>query len=167
MIDSRNDALLNIIEDNPENLIDYITQNSQIDVNNKFINGTTLLTKIASLKTILNNHANVFNFLISVNANVDDFDNLGYTPLIYASQNGHIQLVDILIHYHANINHQANDGSTALINAAAFNQFEVAQKLLDYKADIFLVDNEMKNALKHAEDRIHTKLINLLYKHYQ
>ena len=55
--------------------------------------------------------------MIAHNANVDQADNEGHTPLIAASMNGHIEVVKLLIDNNATVN-QANDkGYTPLYKA--------------------------------------------------
>jgi ankyrin repeat protein len=61
---------------------------------------------------------NVVQLLLNHGAIVDQINIIGWTALMYASQNGHSDIVSLLLHHGSNIEHRANDDhATALIIA--------------------------------------------------
>ena len=71
--------------------------------------------------------------LIKREANVNDKDTEGNTPLIMAAYNGHSEVVDMLIKRGANVNDKDNEDKTALMWAAYNGHSEVVDILSEKK----------------------------------
>jgi ankyrin repeat protein len=91
--------------------------------------------------------------LVQYGLDVNQPNNLGYTPLITAV---HILTPDIMdvIHFllisGADINHRNRDGYTALHIAALMNRLEIVQLLLQFGVDINQITNKKETALNIA-----------------
>jgi ankyrin repeat protein len=88
--------------------------------------------------------------LLSVGADVNAKDNLGVTPLHWASENGHVQVVIELLGHGANIEAKENAGWTPLHLASMRGHVQVVVELLEHGADIEANDNEDGTPLHYA-----------------
>jgi ankyrin repeat protein len=111
--------------------------------------------------------------LINSGANVNEKDELGWTPLhmVFATQSSldkseiFINTVRVLLSHNADINAKTNDGTTVLMLAAGtfMAKPEIVQFLLQYKPDINAVDANHKTALiLAAANARHPEVISLL-----
>ncbi|WP_456060453.1 ankyrin repeat domain-containing protein, partial [Brachyspira pilosicoli] len=90
---------------------DIITNFDKNDINS-YINGMNALI-IASG----NSYIDTVRILLENGADVNSYDNDGWTSLMYAANNGDIELAKLLISNNANVNIQSYDYSTALMCA--------------------------------------------------
>jgi ankyrin repeat protein len=77
-------------------------------------------------------------------------DNLGRTPLQYASSSGNDLTVRVLVEFGADIGRQDSGGLTALINAVANAQSSCVEMLVALGADVHLVTNDSQAACHFA-----------------
>lgn len=89
-------------------------------------------------------------------------DNIGQTPMIYASSKGNIEVVKLLMQ--RNVNFRATDrtGFTPLMAAIMNGQTLTAKYLISQDANIFHLDNEGRSVLYIACEKGHTKIVNML-----
>jgi ankyrin repeat protein len=81
-----------------------------------------------------NGHTDIVAFLLENRIDVNQQDKVGYTALIWASQQGHKDIARMLLkEKNIEINQQNNDGFTSLIMASILGHLEIVQMLLQYK----------------------------------
>ena len=68
--------------------------------------------------------------LLQSGARVNEKDNEGRTPLMFASAYGHSSIVQVLLDAGADVNAKANNGSTALVGASWNGHTDTVQVLL-------------------------------------
>jgi ankyrin repeat protein len=107
----------------------------------------------------------LYNKLIYINIQ----DNIGITPLMFASLYNNIEMVKLLLNYKdINVNHQNNWNNTALIIASRNNNIEIVKILLNHPdINIFLKDNCDKTALDYAKERNYKEIETLLINHIE
>lgn len=80
--------------------------------------------------------------LIEEGADINEENDMGVTPLIYAAgAKGNLAMVELLLDLSAHINHQARRNTTALGAAAEKGHTEVVETLLQRGADATLADD--------------------------
>jgi ankyrin repeat protein len=94
------------------------------------------------LLSVIKDHAAVSSLLIQSGANVNAFDNNGFTPLHWASFNGFNAIASLLLKNGANVNAQDNNGCTPLILAVARNQANIVSILIKNGANKQLASKE-------------------------
>ena len=101
-------------------------------------------------RAIKNSEINKVEELIAAGINLNIQDNIGNTPLMYASMIGNRVINAILINAGADLNTQNNHGCTSLMFAVSRKNL-VAVEVLAYKgADIFIKNNVGHTALQMA-----------------
>ena len=94
------------------------------------------------LKVKMRNFKLLTQLLLSKGANVDQKDNFGATPLMYASQGGVCQMMEILIRDgNADLERKDKYNNTALHYAIAYNQIAAANFLEDNGADALALND--------------------------
>ncbi|CAM9219372.1 unnamed protein product [Scytosiphon promiscuus] len=93
--------------------------------------------------------------------NIDEGDETGTTPLIFAAQGGYTRVVKMLLQKGANVEVQADNGFTALHAAAMFGHPNVAQALLDAGADKDVRNEEGFTPLSTAAEKEEPALLGL------
>jgi len=112
---------------------------------------------------IHNDHPNVARLLIAAGANVNLFDQYGYTALMDAAVSNRPEIVRLLIAADANVDLiTQNDGYTALILATQHNSAEIAERLIVAGAQIDLANQSGYTALMKAARRNCTEIASLL-----
>ena len=127
---------------------DIITNFNKNDINS-YINGMNALI-IASG----NSYIDTVRILLENGADVNSYDNDGWTSLMYAANNGDIELAKLLISNNANVNIQSYDYSTALMCAIKSpivkTRIPMIELLIANKADINITDANGLGALNIA-----------------
>jgi ankyrin repeat protein len=100
--------------------------------------------------------------LLDHSADINQAENNGSTPLIWASYWGHIQVLDVLLNAGANLEHASKEGQTALLRGVAEYQSAAVQFLLNRGADFTKVDNAGQTALSIARERGYEAIVGLL-----
>jgi len=100
--------------------------------------------------------------LLQSGANVNDTDDDGTTPLIWASIKGHIQIVEELISFGADINKKNKNGWTALIGAANEGHKSIVKALIAKGAKLNEKANDGRTALFCAQLKGNLEIFNLL-----
>lgn len=134
-------ALLHCIDANDYNGCKRIIDIG-IDINERLMSDTTVL------------HCTVFNLLqllLSSGANPNHENNLGSTPLHYASSLNRVESIRILIEHNAELEAKNNDGWTPLHSATFCCKPEAIQTLLLLGADPYSTDNYGITVLKRLE----------------
>ena len=83
-------------------------------------------------------------------ANLDQQNECGESPLIYASVNGHYKVAELLLQNGANIDLRDKNGLTALMRASHVGDHKFVQLLLKYGAKLDLQDSSGQSALMYA-----------------
>jgi ankyrin repeat protein len=93
--------------------------------------------------------------LIAEGSDVNAFDCLGMTPLLWAAKGEHLNVVAFLIKNGADVNahHEPSIGDTALGAVAGNCSFEMARVLVDAGADPSIRGWMQLNALDRAKER--------------
>ena len=86
---------------------------------------------------------------------INTFDDVGFTPLIWAARNGHIQSVKLLIQAGSDVNahDESTIGNTALGEIAGEASLEMVDTLLKAGADPTIRGWMQLNALDRAKER--------------
>ena len=111
--------------------------------------------------------------LLPGDKDVNEKNNIGYSPLAFAVINGHIDVVNLLIKFAADVNIQDMDGRSPLHYLgddnpdSEGNQLEIAKSLIENGASISLLDNYKNNPLiamlSHPrEDEVRVPLVKVL-----
>lgn len=109
--------------------------NAGTNVNNKDINGLTVLMSVA-----INGNKEIFEFLINTNVKIDARDKNGMTALMYAALFNHLEIVTILLKHGADINAKNYDGRYVLM-------FSNCNDIIKY-----LIENGAKTNIKDRSD---------------
>jgi len=107
-----------------------ILENIQIDIKNLNIND------LFFNKSCKYGYLEIVKLLLKNNANINQKDYEGYTPLIYASIYGQLEIVKLLIKYGANINEKNNYNYNALYFACVYGHLEIVKLLLENGVNI-------------------------------
>ncbi|XP_066998257.1 kinase D-interacting substrate of 220 kDa B [Anabrus simplex] len=102
------------------------------------------------------------NFLENKRVQVDDRDENGSTPLIYAATKGKLQFLRELINHGADVNAEDSDGWTALLCAAKEGYRDICAELLEHGADIEHRDMGGWTPLMWATYKGHAEVVALL-----
>jgi hypothetical protein len=97
---------------------------------NELCQGTKYAIGQAIIKGVRANNLAIVRNSLTVGANVDIVDSLGYTALHWAAKRNYSEMAKWLVDYGANVNIQAKDGCTPLIVAASMNSIAVVKILL-------------------------------------
>lgn len=86
---------------------------------------------------------------------IDYFDELSFTPLMWAAVGNNIPMVELLLSFGANVNAHEEEriGNTALREVATSGTFEMAQVLLNHGADPLIPGWMQINAIMAAQSR--------------
>jgi len=90
--------------------------------------------------------------LLDKGVDVNWKDELGFTPLSWASGYGHVQIVKLLLDRGAQINMQDNNGWTALMDASDYGRVDCARLLLERGADMFIQNQDGQTAKYYAKE---------------
>lgn len=93
---------------------------------------------------------------------LDQKDDKGYTPLMYAIANINVTKTSLLLEYKANPNTQDLEGNTPLMFAVCEGNADIVQLLLKYRADITIKNDAGQTALDIAQDFSNKEIIKLL-----
>ena len=74
--------------------------------------------------------------LIEQGADIEKANNIGWTPIIFASARGHLEVVRYLLEQGANRDKATNSGWTSLHLASEQGHLEIAKLLMVYGADL-------------------------------
>jgi len=96
---------------------------------------------------------------------VNQIDNYGKTPLIYASESGKDAIVEYLLDKGANPNHTADDGSTPLLIAVRKGNSRLTELLIQRGALVNGFGDDGFTALTVAAEKGNKKVFDLLLKH--
>ena len=111
--------------------------------------------KTALHRAAISGNDEIIAIIIDVGGIVDEVDNKGLTPLIYAIGTGLADPVIVLVENGADINKRFEHGRTALFYV--YSKAEVAQVLIEAGADVNAVDNFGKSPLWYARKRSETE----------
>ena len=100
-------------------------------------------------------------------ADVSSLDSFNGTGLIRAADRGHVDIVRELLETEIDVDHVNNLGWTALLEAIILGDggprhTEVVRLLVDAGADVNLADGNGVSPLKHAADREHVEMVEIL-----
>jgi len=130
------------------------------DVNSSNSNGRSMLACCCNNT----NRMSIINLLIDNNADINQTDRHGSTPLNIASEYSNLDIVKKLLNHKADPNINDNDGDSPLICSMWKNNMEISKLLIDHKANINLTNNILKSPLDYAlENGLTTFQINQLF----
>lgn len=78
--------------------------------------------------------------MIKQDANVNEDDGDGVTPLVAAVYSQNLELVDSIVRQGVNVNQDQNDGRTALILATGYGSVDIVNYLIQNGADVDQAD---------------------------
>jgi ankyrin repeat protein len=107
------------------------------------------------LEALRENRPEAVDILLSSNADVNQPDMVGYTPLMAAAQHCPDK-AEAIISKGANINAKGGEGTTALMLVAGDRNAEMVKLLLDKGADITIQDDDFETAEMFAARNGHT-----------
>ncbi len=90
--------------------------------------------------------------ILSCGANIEYFDNLGYSPLMVASDSGDISMVKLLVENGADLNNGNKGGCTPLMAAALRGNINVVRFLIEKNCDYKAKDEDGWSAIKYAQE---------------
>ena len=96
---------------------------------------------------------------------VNQIDNYGKTPLIYAAESGKDAIVEYLLNKGANPNHTADDGNTPLLIAVRKGNSRIAELLIQRGALVNGFGDDGFTALTVTAEKGNKKVFDLLLKH--
>ncbi|XP_044584650.1 ankyrin-1-like [Cotesia glomerata] len=146
---------------NSKDVIEFLVENSNEDVHccQTFDKQTPL--HVAAK----NGYAELTEYLISLQPDVNCRSDGEVTPLFEAALYGHVKTVKILLSNKADVNIGNNSGTTALHVAAQHGHEEVVQVLLENGADVHKTDTDRHTALHFAAKNGSLNIVKLLVKY--
>ncbi len=102
--------------------------------------------------------------LIREGANINESDESGYTPLMYAIWSGKKETVTQLVNIGADVNKRDKSGYTPLLWAASYGYLDMAKLLIDKGADVNARGNDQSSPLLLALEGNYHELSTLLIK---
>ena len=103
---------------------------------------------------------------LDAGADVNDKDDKGFAPLVYACGEGHVELSEFLIDKGADMHVKAGYPALSPLHAAASENYEEIAALLIIKgADVNIKNDDGETPLDWAEEERNTDLADLLRKH--
>ena len=130
-------------------------------VNPNFKNGS-LEPQSALGWASLRGHTSIVQLLLENEADIENKNDLGYTPLINASWRGHDSTVRLLLENGADIKCKKEDGQSALMQASKDGHESTVRLLLENGADRNCKDIYDESALMMASYRGHESTVRLL-----
>ena len=121
------------------------------------VNGGKLLHYVKSGRPT----TEIAKFLIDTGADVNEKDEIGWTPLMYAAANGHTETAKLLIDKGANVNAMGNGMETALYAAEFRGHTDIANLLIKHGADKKYYEKRDKygwTTLMYAAESGHTEI---------
>jgi len=103
--------------------------------------------------------------LIQNGKDIEEQDEEGWTPLLFAAANGLDQVGRTLLNANAKVNHQNAISWTALIYTSYFGYDSFARILIDHNATVNYQTTDGLTALMVAAKRGHPKVVRLLLEH--
>ena len=143
-----------------ENFEDYDPYELMITPPNK--KAEMIIRELEKLEQKLEPNLNLVRDLITLGANLDWQDNVGWTALHWCVNMNHPEFARMLIDAGADVNIQRKDGSTALHWCAVWNRSEIAKMLIDAGADVNIQGNDGWTALHYCALRNHPKISRVL-----
>ncbi len=108
-----NEEVITILLKDDQKKLNRLIDSSNLELANS--KGETILWQATNARSI-----NCVKLLLEKGANVNTYDNDGWTPMHIAVQNNDIEMVELLMQYHPNINQQDKYGNN-VIWTAVFN----------------------------------------------
>lgn len=108
--------------------------------------------------------AEIIDFYVKAQTNINSQDILGDTALMLASRNGHKVIVELLLKYMADVNLKNHVGNRALILAAEAGYKEILDILIKNKADVNLQNRFGNTALMLAAKNGYIDVVKILIK---
>lgn len=91
--------------------------------------------------------------LLDKGSNVNFSNNIGLTPLMYASMSNNLSVIELLLNNGANIEQESDRGYTALLSAIGMGyNLETVKLLIKYGANVNRVTKSGYNALSYARN---------------
>lgn len=155
----------NILKKDEDQIIDFIKNNKEFDINSKDNNGNYFLQLI-----IINNYFKVFQFIIK-NLNNVDFDILDNdlrSILYYIIKLDRTEFIDIIIdNIHIFLGFpilelKDKDGNFSLFYCVLFNNIHMFKKIYKSNIDIFKTNNIKESILHFAIKNKNSQIINFL-----
>ncbi len=102
---------------------------------------------------------NIVKYLVENGADVNAFDNLIFTPLMYASYRGHLDIVKYLVENGADVNAVDYSNQTILMRACSPGHLDIVKYLIEKGADINVKDKKGRSALDKALENKHYNIV--------
>lgn len=115
------------------------------------------------MQAVLYNHPDIVKALLEKGATAELADQAGYNALLIAATHNRADMIPLLLAHQANINYQEQEEHmSALMIAARAGHKETVQVLLKNDADKTLLDKQGRTALKWAQLKQRSSIIQLL-----
>ena len=118
---------------------------------------STLLTEAA-----YSNQTDVILNLLGNSANVDKPNDIGVTPLMFASKRGNMESVMILVDNYATLDQCDNYGMTAIMFASSNGHYDVLVYLANKGANLKIIDRFGQTAYDLAKKRDHREIVTFI-----
>jgi Ankyrin repeats (3 copies) len=100
--------------------------------------------------------------LVDNNADVNQYSDFGWTPLLTSTRKGNLEIVKILLAHGAEVNAKNSNGWSALLIASRYGYPEILKCLIEHGAYIHTCNHQDWDALTLAAWAGHTKIIDIL-----
>ena len=132
-----------------DDIVDYLLKERYADVNQGYMSWTPLLLACKSGESSAEVLATV-KVLLEHGAVINVSDDLGTTPLMYATIEGHTEVVELIID-HASLEAADHKGLTALFHAIKKKRVEICKMLLKARADTEVVNTDGRTPAQEAK----------------
>ncbi|XP_041977380.1 kinase D-interacting substrate of 220 kDa B isoform X4 [Aricia agestis] len=147
-------TLTQLINNDSNELQNYLSSNKNINVDDRDENGTTALMCASEC-----GRANAVELLLGAGADANAADNDGWTPLAFAARGGHVAAVKELLDAGAVVDSRDCGGWTPLMWAAYKGHEDIVALLLEKGADVHAHGNYNINSLVWASGRRHSAVV--------
>ncbi|MBL7812540.1 MAG: ankyrin repeat domain-containing protein [Bacteroidetes bacterium] len=159
--DYRDPILALAIKNNRTNMVDYILDQKDVQINAKDLYGVPMLQLMISMGMTAQAQKMLKTYKTT---DIEATNSYGETPLMQACRLGNLEMVKLLLQNAANPNARTPGSDFALAISARYGYTEIVQSLLDNGADPTMKNGEGKTASKIAKAAKNKEIAGILKK---